>query len=661
MSVHLNDLSKVYLQQVAEKNDDSYLETDMNKRLKNNEKAIEDMKNTEANKSMVRSARRAMGVEEQKKPNDGNLANNYPPYNKVTRGDVIAGRLGKDEMGGKKKDKNVKEGYSNWREDLAEVVGDIGKGQKKPDTNSQIKEKEVNNTVNINPEISEGVQIIESVELSEEYINETVYGAVDYFIAEGLNEDGIEILIDELGLDEFVSFVFEIGNEVLTEARTLLGKKKNPQKLPKGTAPTQATKAAVAKHGTTRKFKSSSTSGVVKKNRSTTKAVEKAKETQPSKKPVRDAIARGVFRAVDAYKAGMKRHRAAMDAAKETGKTIAKAAAVTHEAGRRAGQSAAGQAIKKVGSAVIKAGVEKAKKDIKSLKKESFILDEKAESEQQQKLFGLALSVKRGQTPRSEASAEVLKIVDSMSEKKIRDFAKTKHEGIPKKKVEEQLEPTTPDQITAQKRIALAQDLLNKANKKALNKKVQKPDTSQTSAVEEGKIPVTRQAGDFRYPKKTGEEKANNKADRLSSSQNPADRRRGNKIRNIIKTVADRDTAQATSNAMRKLYKGQQRRANDLAHEVIKAKNNNVNAGYELKGNLVDETKKPTALDIVRQQIIAKHGAESLMGTPEHDAATKAAAAKSKTQPKPSPKQRYKDDVYSKDGLGGIRGYRSGD
>ena len=66
------------------------------------------------------------------------------------------------------------------------------------------------------------------------------------------------------------------------------------------------------------------------------------------------------------------------------------------------------------------------------------MLQEKAESEQQQKLFGLALSVKRGQTPRSEASAEVLKIVDTMSEKKIRDFAKTKHEGLPKKKVTEE-------------------------------------------------------------------------------------------------------------------------------------------------------------------------------------------------------------------------------
>lgn len=43
------------------------------------------------------------------KKNDGNLANNAKPYDKVTKGDVVAGRLGKDEMGGKKKDKKVAE------------------------------------------------------------------------------------------------------------------------------------------------------------------------------------------------------------------------------------------------------------------------------------------------------------------------------------------------------------------------------------------------------------------------------------------------------------------------------------------------------------------------------------------------------------------------
>ena len=40
---------------------------------------------------------------QEKKANDGNLANNAPPYDRVTRRDVITGALGKDEMGGKRK------------------------------------------------------------------------------------------------------------------------------------------------------------------------------------------------------------------------------------------------------------------------------------------------------------------------------------------------------------------------------------------------------------------------------------------------------------------------------------------------------------------------------------------------------------------------------
>jgi hypothetical protein len=48
-------------------------------------------------------------VDEAKKKGDGNLANNYPPFDKVTKGDVVAGRLGKDQKGGKK---TMKEGMS---------------------------------------------------------------------------------------------------------------------------------------------------------------------------------------------------------------------------------------------------------------------------------------------------------------------------------------------------------------------------------------------------------------------------------------------------------------------------------------------------------------------------------------------------------------------
>jgi len=64
-----------------------------------------------------------------------------------------------------------------------------------------------------------------------------------------------------------------------------------------------------------------------------------------------------------------------------------------------------------------------------------------AVSQQQQKLFGLALAVKRGEVARSEASDEVLNIVDSMSEKDIEDFASTSHEGLPKQ-VEARLRET---------------------------------------------------------------------------------------------------------------------------------------------------------------------------------------------------------------------------
>jgi len=61
-----------------------------------------------------------------------------------------------------------------------------------------------------------------------------------------------------------------------------------------------------------------------------------------------------------------------------------------------------------------------------------------ATSQQQQKLFGLALAVKRGEVPASEVSDEVKAIVDRMSEKDIEDFASTSHKGLPKK-VEAQL------------------------------------------------------------------------------------------------------------------------------------------------------------------------------------------------------------------------------
>jgi hypothetical protein len=62
------------------------------------------------------------------------LANNAKPYDKVTRGDVIAGRLGKDEKGGKK----VKEGFPTVADAKARAEKEktTGKFDKKPNPQS---------------------------------------------------------------------------------------------------------------------------------------------------------------------------------------------------------------------------------------------------------------------------------------------------------------------------------------------------------------------------------------------------------------------------------------------------------------------------------------------------------------------------------------------
>jgi len=127
----------------------------------------------------------------EEKKGDGNLANNYPPYDKVTRGDVIAGATGKDQMGGKKKKmkseerkvgggmrpgggydrgykamqkeieklesgkepatakryKEMRKEHSDWRSDLGFFIEeDCGSGPMKP-------KKGIKNKITINPDL----------------------------------------------------------------------------------------------------------------------------------------------------------------------------------------------------------------------------------------------------------------------------------------------------------------------------------------------------------------------------------------------------------------------------------------------------------------------------------------------------------------------------
>ena len=56
-----------------------------------------------------------------------------------------------------------------------------------------------------------------------------------------------------------------------------------------------------------------------------------------------------------------------------------------------------------------------------------------AKSKSQQRLFGMALAVRRGELKKSEVGDAVLDIVNSdMTDKEIEDFASTSHRGLKK-------------------------------------------------------------------------------------------------------------------------------------------------------------------------------------------------------------------------------------
>jgi hypothetical protein len=451
----------------------------------------------------------------------------------------------------KLKSYGVSEGFSNWRQDLKEVMGvddEIASRNQK-----QVKEREVNNyeggkdaVVKINPEVTEqtilGGHIVESFELDESYVNNVIDIATEFFYNCGLNENGVDIVIEELGEDKFNEFVFDLVEEYFLSEELKKSKSKvKTSKAPKGTKQYQTTNKRVAKQGGTQtQMQSSSFSGTIKKKDigkkitadKTKEAVEKAKKNQaPSSEKTAEGKKTGIAGKLGAaLGAVVKKGRedikrvqdaaqtarnvatrrgaeatAVYDALRERGKKAEQSATATRARRRatvatgRAVNKAAGAAGAAVGSGVAArrrgasaAGVTGAAlgAGLRRLTREELELQEKAESEQQQKLFGLALSVKRGETSRDDASAEVLKIVDSMSEKKIRDFAKTPHSEVPKKKVNEAIANPTPKRKspqTTQKqketgRIIVLQKLLDLARQDKLGEDMEPQTQKQISA-----------------------------------------------------------------------------------------------------------------------------------------------------------------------------------
>ena len=223
----LNDISKVYLDQVIEKkDDDSYLETDMKKRRENNEKAIEDMRKTKANRDMVASARKKfdealdpVGKEDDDIDNDGDTDKSDKYLH--NRRKVVGKAISK---------KKVKESFSDWRDDLSELVEVI-------DSKKIEEKKNIKNKVVINPKLGEAIEelggtLLEMVEIEKidcvlnDLSESEVFLLSDKLIEEVVEEFFNECIQEGYDIKEVENVLIEsidISAALLTEAKVTMG------------------------------------------------------------------------------------------------------------------------------------------------------------------------------------------------------------------------------------------------------------------------------------------------------------------------------------------------------------------------------------------------------------------------------------------------------
>ncbi len=453
MSINpLNDITKVYLEQVVES---SHLETDMEKRRKNNEKAIEDMKKTKAHKDMVAAIRKKfdeamdpVGKEDADIDNDGDTdkSDKYLHKRRKAIGKAISKR-------------GMKEGFSNWREEL-DLFEITDKQQEK-----KITEKKVNNSslIKINPRLGEAVEemgatLLEMVEIDEfDFVVESAYVEL---LDEGYEEDEIEEALEYALTEAKVTFGHDTpssGNAekkkegLLSAARKRLSGAKTAAKAAVAKGARKVAKGALgvarkiegdkkphtaerkpatyrgAGAGQKEKVSSGSYQGPAKKKSEPIADPWKGSATKPSKpkpKPASKPIE-------DPWKGS------------ETTPSKPKPKAATKKT-----------AAPKATSTKAKAPAAKKRKKsnldnlLASIRNEEVQLDEKALSRAQQRFMGMVYAAKKGGTP---ASSEVAKAAAGMTEKEAKKFAKTKHKGLPEKKVQEQASEIQPKQQSQQK------------------------------------------------------------------------------------------------------------------------------------------------------------------------------------------------------------------
>ena len=147
---------------------------------------------------------------------------------------------------------------------------------------------------------------------------------------------------------------------------------------------------------------------------------------------------------------------------------------------------------------------------IGSIRNEEMQIDEKALSKAQQRFMGMVYATKSGEM--KAPSPEVASAAAGMTTKQAKDFAKTKHKGLPEKKVSEQMlpEPTTePVNSMVDKKTELL-DKSKIANLKMIQQKKQQIDRQKLQMQKSGKLPLEasyQPEGEQIYEKKSQEKK----------------------------------------------------------------------------------------------------------------------------------------------------------
>ncbi len=425
-----------------------------------------------------------VGEEDEDIDNDGDSdeTDSYLLNRRKVRSDAIEDDEDEDDDDNEedkkpKKKKSVKENsYYSWRDTIDEdVLHELVDTEKQ----NHIKEKKVNNyagkepVVTVNPELKTESVLLDTEELDEDFIQESIDIVSDYLCEEGLTLEQIEDLIDEVGAEEFSEWVLQFGYEtLLSEARaggvkiapvTAKGEqfkktKSNPQGIPQGRSLDRLKKLKAERKAREEKASQEKPSGMT--------AALKSQASVAAKKP--ESKSKGFMASA------LERDHKAKEKTKELiGKTLQTAGKIGQTAskfgssvrepfetkagrnlqatlikgfrsGTRAARDFAAREVakRKVGMKeefetwvedLLQEGYDLSSYTWDELYEEYEELQEKAVSEQQQKLFGLALSVKRGETSRDKVSKEVLKIVDTVPEAEIRKFAGTSHKGIPEK------------------------------------------------------------------------------------------------------------------------------------------------------------------------------------------------------------------------------------